>query len=102
MIEKPPEFYVGVIAAMGFVYQRLPHLTHLSRAAYAGISGGLGYAAAPAVAALTGQSEVLTVIVITALGYIVLDTGASVLSDKGLWKGAVKGRINGGANDKDA
>lgn len=100
--EKQPEFYVGLAAAVGFVYQRLPHLPHLARATYAGISGGLGYAAAPSIAAMTGQSEVLTVIVITALGYIVLDTGASILSDKGLWRGLVKDRIKGGTDGKDS
>jgi hypothetical protein len=102
MIEKPPEFYVGLVAAMGFVYQRLPHLTSLPRAVYAGISGGLGYASAPAIADLTGQSEVLAVIAMTSLGYIVLDTGAALLGNKQLWAGVVKGRFGGKPDDKDA
>lgn len=102
MIEKPNEFLIGLIVAMAFVYSRMSHLPHLSRAVYAGISGGLGYAAAPAVAALTGQSEVLTVIAITSFGYIILDTGASILSDKGLWRGVVRDRIKGGTDGKDS
>lgn len=101
MIEKSSEFLTGLVVGMAFVYSRLPHLPHFSRAVYAGISGGLGYSAAEAVATMTGQSEVLTVIAITAFGYIILDTGASILADKGLWRGIVKSRAKGDEDGKD-
>lgn len=37
MIEKPNEFLISLVVAMAFVYSRM---SHLSRALYAGISGG--------------------------------------------------------------
>ena len=98
---KPPEFYIGLAAAMGFAYARIPKQSHLSRALYAGISGGLGYAAAPEIAKATGQSEVLTVIVITALGYILLDLGAELLSNTPWVRSIIKSRLGGGNDGKE-
>lgn len=81
-LDRSVEFWVGLIAAVLYVFQRSQSKSILTRAVEAGISGGIGFAVAPAAAAWTGNVEAIAAVVVTALGYLGLDILTSIVADR--------------------
>lgn len=98
MFQRPIEFWVALIAGMLIVIERHKEKPMVARALIAAISGGIGYSMAPEVAAYTGRSEVLAVMVLTTFGYLVIDLTTSLIQDRDFVKDIVKSRLGKGGD----
>lgn len=96
MMNKPVEWYIALAAAMGYVWLQHKEKPWYARVAIASVSGGIGYSLAPEFAEVTGRSEFLGVLLVTAFGYVVLDVIGAILMDRKLLKDVLKSRLGGG------
>jgi hypothetical protein len=95
-MHKPLEWWLALIAAVGYVWTQHKEKPWHARVLIASISGGIGASLAPEFAEVTGRSEFMGVLLITAFGYIILDLIGALLMDRKLLKDIVKSRIGGG------
>lgn len=93
--DRPPEFWAGLIAATMFVFNKSEGRRLMKRTTEAGVSGGIGYAAAPWVAERAGGSETIAVIVVTSVGYLLLEVITSIVADRAFIKDLIKQRLGG-------
>jgi hypothetical protein len=97
---KPIEFWIALIAGVLFVIERHKEKPLLSRILIGAISGGIGFSLAEEVSSMSGWGETVLVMVLTGLGYAILDIAASIFADRELAADAVKGFLrkwSGGA-----
>ena len=92
---KPLEFWIALCASTLVVLERNREKPLISRTTIAAISAGLGYSLAPDAAAWSGRSEVFSVMVLTAFGYIALDVVFSVAADRKMWADIIRKRLGG-------
>lgn len=96
MMNKPLEWYIALLAAIGYVWLQHKEKPWYARVMIASVSGGIGASLAPEFAEVTGRSEFLGVLLLTAFGYIVLDLIGAILMDRKLIKDIFKSRVGGG------
>jgi len=92
-MNKPPEFWIAMAVGVLVVLHRNAEKSRIVRVTLAAISGGMAYSLAPEVAEWTGRSETLAAMVIGAFGYLFLDFGAALLSDRDLLKEIILKRL---------
>lgn len=92
---RPFEHYLALLSAMIFVVLQHKEKPMLSRLVIAGVSGGMGSALATDAAELTGRSEIIAVVVITAFSYLVLDAVGALISDREAIKEILVRRLGG-------
>ena len=97
MLTKPFEYYLAVLAAMGFVVLQHRDKPWWARTAIAAISGAVGYALAADFASFTGRSEILGAFLLTAFSYVLLDLIGAVIADRKLIKDILQRRYGGSA-----
>lgn len=95
-MNKPLEWYLALSAAIGYVWMQHKEKTWHARVLIASISGGIGSSLAPDFATMTGRSEFLWVLLLTAFGYILLDLIGSLLLDRKFVKDILGKRLGGG------
>lgn len=95
-MDKPLQFWIALIVGMAIVYERNREKPKKSRAIMAAISGGMGYALAPELAQWVGRSEIIAAMLVSALGFLVIDVAASLIANRELIKEIVKMRLGGG------
>lgn len=95
-MNKPIEYWIALITGMLIVIDRHRGKSALSRALVAAISGGIGHSLSADFAAWMGRSETLAVMILTASGYLLMDTLMALVSDREWLKEIVKSRISGG------
>ncbi|MDI3335853.1 hypothetical protein QKW60_05510 [Defluviimonas aestuarii] len=95
-MSKPLEFWIALSVGVLIVIERHREKSAIARAIIAAISGGIGYSLAPEAAALTGRSETMAVMILTAFGYLLLDLGAALIADRELIRDVIKRRLGGG------
>lgn len=81
-MHRPIEYWIALATGVLIVLERSRGRPLISRTLVAAISGGVGYVSAPELADWTGRSETLAVMISTALGYLLIDTAASLLADR--------------------
>lgn len=80
---KSIEYYIALGSAMLFVALQHKEKPWAARVAIAGISGGLGNAVSPELAArIVWMGEVTAMVAVTALIYAVLDTASALVADR--------------------
>lgn len=95
-MERPPEFWVGLVAAALYVFRKSESKSIWMRGIEAGISGGLGFALAPSAAQWAGGSEAIAAVLITSLGYLGLDVLTSLVADRAVIRDIIVRRLGGG------
>lgn len=95
-MSKPIEYWIALVTGMLIVIDRHRNKPALARALVAAISGGIGHSLSADFAAWMGRSETLAVMILTATGYLVMDTLMAVVSDREWLKEIIKSRISGG------
>lgn len=93
---KPLEFWIALVAGVLIVIERHREKSLIARMLISAISGAIGYSLAPELAAWSGRSETLAVMILTAFGYLVLDLGAALIADRDLIKDIIRRRTGGG------
>lgn len=88
---EPPEFWIALIAGVLIVVERHKEKPMLSRLSIGAISAGIGYSLAGELAEFTGRSKVLAVMILTTLGYLVIET----LSDRKFIREILFARLGG-------
>lgn len=96
MLDRPPEFWVGVGAAALYVFRKSETKHFGLRITEAGVSGGLGFSLAPSAAQWAGGSETIAAVLITALGYLGLDVLTSIVADRAVIREIIMRRLGGG------
>ena len=79
---KPLEFYVAIAAAALFVYESNKDKPFYSRFFVTIASAGFGFSLAPEVSEYMNGPLTITGLLITALGFLVLEIAAAVVSDR--------------------
>ena len=92
-MNKPLEFWIALVAGVGFVALRNKKEPLLTRTSVAAISGGLGFSLTPDIAIYTGVPEIPIVLLLTSVGYIALEILVAIVSDKDLMIDAIKSKI---------
>lgn len=82
MDERPPEFWIGLVAATMYVFRKSEAKGVVTRMLEAGVSGGLGFSLAASASTWTGGSETIAAVLITAVGYLGLDILTSLVADR--------------------
>jgi len=84
MMPKTVEWWLALASASLYVFLRSTDKPLTSRLTMTVISAGLGHTLAPEVAALTGHGDLLSLVLVTSLGYIALDFASALISDRAL------------------
>ena len=92
-MHKPLEFWVALAVGVLVVFHRNAEKSRTVRVTLAAISGGMAYSLAPEIADWTGRSETLAAMVVGAFGYLFLDFGAALLSDREFLKEVIMKRL---------
>ncbi|NNW55498.1 MULTISPECIES: hypothetical protein [unclassified Roseobacter] len=98
-LDKPWEFWVALIAAAAYVYERGHEKKITSRILLVISSTGLGASLSEDLAEWSGHSEILAVVVITTTGYLVLDVITSLIRDREFVKELIRKRLGGSNNE---
>jgi len=93
MLGKPIEFWIAIFAASLYVFDRAREKPLLSRLTVVAVSAGLGTSVAPDAMALTGLSETLCAVLLTTLGYLVLDFLTAIIGDREFLKSVIVDRL---------
>lgn len=96
MGSKPLEYWIALVVGMMIVVQQHREKPWLARVFIAAISGGIGYSAAPELAAWAGRSETLAVMFLTAFGYALIDVATSIVADRATIREIIVKRLGGG------
>lgn len=94
-MNKPIEFWVALGVGALIVLERHKDKPVISRMMITAISAGIGYALAPEAAEMTGRSEVLAVMILSAFGYMIIDITTSLIADREFLKDIIKARLGG-------
>lgn len=96
---RPAEVWIAIVAGAGYVFQKSAQRTLAGRALEAGTSGGLGFAVGPGAAEWAGINPALSAILVSALGYLMLDVLTSLVAERQMVKEIIL-RMLGGPNAK--
>ena len=96
MFDKPITYYIALGTGALIVVDRHKGKPFRSRALIAAISAGIGHSTAPDIAAYLGRSETLAVMIMTALGYLIMDGHWALFSDREWLKEFIRAKIGGG------
>lgn len=92
---RSPEVWVALVAGVAYVYRKGSGLPVYTRITEALISGMIAFSLGPTVAVWFDINEALGVVLLSSLGYLVLDVTASVISDRELIKSVIIKRLRG-------
>lgn len=92
-LDKPIEFWIALLTGALIVVERHKEAPLLRRIIIAAISSGIGYSLAPEAAELTGRSEVLAVMILTAFGFLAMDVATSLIADREFLKEMIRERF---------
>lgn len=95
-MEKPFEYWIALLTGVLIVIERNREKRMRARVMIAAISGGVGYVLTPEVAAWLGRSETIVIMILTALGYLLMDTAISVIADREFIREIIRSRLGGG------
>ena len=95
---KPVEFYVALIASAMYVFENNKEKPFLSRFFITLSSAGFGFSVAPELSKYIFGSLTLTGILVTALGFLVLEVTSAVVSDTAFVNKIIGKRL--GTNDE--
>lgn len=90
---------MALFAGMLYVYRRSEHPTHLSRALEAGVSGMIAYSVSQDAAAWAGVNDAVAALVLTSVGYLLLDVARSIVADRAMLKKIIINRLGGRGDD---
>lgn len=93
---RSPEVWAGIAAGMIYVYGKSPLAGRAARATEAAVSGLLAYSTGPWVANWASVSEPVAVIVLSSVGYLILDLARSIVADRQIFKDIIIRRLGGG------
>lgn len=93
MLGKPFEFWIGLLGAALYVFERHRDIPLLRRTMLVATSALLGVALAPDLAALSGYGEAVCVVAITTTGYVALDFVHALIVDRKLLMEFLAGRV---------
>lgn len=95
---RTPEVWIAIIAGTLYVYRKSDNPNRITRVIEAGISGMLGYSVGPDAASWAGVNDAMAVVMISSLGYLLLDVLTSVVADRAVLKEIIVRRLGGGKN----
>lgn len=82
MPSRTIEYWLALAAAALYVFQRSSDKPLLNRLTLTAISAALGYSTAAEAATATGWPEIMVLILITSVGYLVLDFISALVADR--------------------
>lgn len=94
---RSTEVWAGIAAGMIYVYHKSP-LTRSGRLAEAAVSGLLAYSAGAWAADFAWVTEPVAVILVSSIGYLVLDLTRSIVADREILKEIISRKLGGGGN----
>lgn len=89
------EVWAGIAAGCIYVYSKSPLPTKAGRMGEASVSGLLAFSSGAYVAQWAGVHESVAVILLSSLGYLILDVARSVVADRDVLKGIIIKRLGG-------
>jgi len=92
-MDTPMKFIVAIIASAIFVYESNKSKPFWSRLLITVSSAGFGFSVAPDFTQYIGGSLTLTGILVTALGFLILEVTAAIVSDVGFIKKLIEKRV---------
>lgn len=92
-MNKPLEFYIAILAAAVYVFQSNEDKPFASRFLITVASAGFGFSIAPDLTLLIGWGLTITGILVTALGFLVLETVSAMVADIPWVKSLVQKRL---------
>lgn len=95
---RTPEVWIALVAGTLYVYRKSENPSKITRVIEAGISGMLGYSVGPDAASWAGVNDAVAVVMISSLGYLMLDVLTSVVADRAVIKDIIVRRLGGGKN----
>lgn len=96
MFEKPLTYWIALATGALIVIDRHRGKPYRARALIAAISAGIGHTTAADVAAYFSRSETLAVMIMTALGYLIMDSLWALFSDREWLRDFIRSRLGGG------
>jgi len=87
------EFYIAILAAACFVFESNKDKPLVSRFLITIASAGLGFSLSPELSVHLGGSIALTGILVTALGFLVLEVTSAIISDTSFIKNIIAKRM---------
>ena len=92
-MQKPLEFWVALATGVLIVMLRNHERNFITRSMLGGISAGIGFSLTPDIAAMTGRSETLVVIVLSVFGYMAIDVATGLIQDRDFLKEIIRKRL---------
>lgn len=96
---RTPEVWIALVAGTLYVYRKSENTSKFTRVIEAGISGMLGYSVGPDAASWAGINDAIAVVMISSLGYLMLDVLTSVVADRAVIRDIIVRRLGGGKNE---
>lgn len=81
-MSKSLEYWLALAAAALYVFHRSSDKPLLNRMTLTAISAALGYSTAAEASRSTGWPEILVLVLITSVGYLVLDFLSAIVADR--------------------
>lgn len=95
---RTPEVWVAILVGTLYVYKKSENPSRVARVVEAGISGMIGYSVGPDAAAWAGVNDAFAVLLMSSVGYLLLDVISSVIADRAVLKEIIVRRLGGGKN----
>lgn len=92
---RTPEVWIAIAAGTLYVYRKSENPSRVTRVIEAGISCMLGYAVGPDAASWAGINPAIAHLLISSLGYLMLDVLTSVVADRAILKSIIVKRLGG-------
>ena len=90
LYDKGWEFWVAAISVSLYIYEKSAGKTFWARISFVIMSTSLGASLSPDLAEWSGRGETLSLVVIAAFGYILLDLITSLVADREWLKQLIK------------
>lgn len=100
MLNRPIEFWVALMAGALLVYVRHKDQRFVHRLIITVISSGIGFSLHEDVAAWSGRSETLVVMILTAFGYTVFNALGALFADKDFIRELLLRKFGGASDGK--
>ena len=95
LITKPVEFYLSIVAAAIYVWESNTERPVVSRFLITISSALLGLSLAPTLSDYVGFPEIISAVLVTAVGFLVLEIAAALIKDREYVKEIIKRRLGG-------
>lgn len=95
---RSPEVWTATLAGMLYVFRKSEQKTQKLKFVDAGMAGLIGFSVGPAAAHWADVNEALGVVLVTSLGYLVLDVLTAIVADGSTLREVIL-RIIGGKRD---